>query len=402
MTSMLGCVDSAAFAQLMIYKILFTLSRVRAVDMVFLRSARTTMGWHLTRLDKMADAVLVGSLGMQSAHSDESDMFAGKTTAYLNALMSRSAAIAAIYGVGDDDRTHPVPRDGNIMGEVTYTPHKGIIQKYPGRAVLMLTYTCAAHCRYCQRQDRVGRGFDAEGRLSRDEIMSAVDWIGSRPGIREVILTGGDPLTYPGGLMFASELLAATSNVQVVRIHTRFPLQYPTKIDFEVMRTLGQLSKPCFVGLHVDHPDELTLEAIEAIQKLRRCGLILRSQTVFLKGVNDSVEALDKLFWSLYGLGVVPEYIYHCVNVESAERFVMKLSDEVRIMSELRQRLSGNAYPHHILNIPGAFGKIPLPVNAWDVDLSSMRDFDGIVHSLSENGRLLSDEGHSMERLDAG
>jgi lysine 2,3-aminomutase len=328
---------------------------------------------------------------MRPTYGDERNMFVGKTTTYLRDLMGRSAAIEAIYGIGGDDLATPVPVNGNIMGEAELTPHRGIIQKYAGRVVVLMTYSCAAHCRYCQRQDRVGRGFDEQGRLSQDAILSAVDWIGSHPDIREVILTGGDPLTYPSGLKLASERLAAVPNVQVLRIHTRFPLQYPSKLDFGMLRTLGQLSKPCFLGLHVDHPDELTGEVIEAIQKLRQCGLILRSQTVFLKGVNDSVETLENLFWSLYGLGVVPEYIYHCIPVAPATRFVMKLSDEVSIMSELRQRLSGGAYPHHVINIPGVFGKILLPTNAWDVDFGSIRDFDGVVHPLSEDGQLLLD-----------
>jgi len=331
---------------------------------------------------------------------DENSIFAGKVTPHLRALMAQSAAIDTIYRVGDADREMPVPQNGNITGEAQYTPHKGIVQKYAGRAILILTYTCAAHCRYCQRQDRVGRNLDAEGRLSPADIMSAVDWIESRPDIREVIVTGGDPLTYPEGLRLASERLAAAANVQVLRVHTRFPLQYPGKVDFAAMAALGQLPKPCFMGLHVDHPDELTPEVIDTIQRLRRCGFILRSQTVFLKGVNDTVEVLDRLFWSLYGLGVVPEYIYHCIPVPPAARFVMKLADEVRIMSELRQRLSGNAYPHHIVNLPGTFGKIVLPTGAWNVDLRSMRDFDGIVHSLTEDGRLVSAESRHAETPD--
>jgi lysine 2,3-aminomutase len=321
----------------------------------------------------------------------QADIFVGKTTPYLRALMKRSGAIEAVYRVTDDDRTAPVPPNGDITGEAQHTRHRGIVEKYAGRAVVLLTYTCAAHCRYCQRQDRVGRNLDAEGRLSRDEIVSAVRWIGDHTDVREVILTGGDPLTYPEGLRFASELLSATAHVKVLRAHTRFPLQHPSKIDFTVMEALGRLARPYYLGLHVDHPDELTPETVEAIRRLRGCGFILRSQTVFLRGVNDSAEVLGRLFWSLYELGVVPEYIYHCIPVAPAARFVMSLSDEVRIMSELRKILSGNAYPHHIVNIPGTKGKILLPTDAWNVDLGSMRDFDGVVHSLGENGQLLHD-----------
>lgn len=326
--------------------------------------------------------------------------FVGKTTPYLRALMTGSAAIEAIYGVGNDDRLVPVPANGNITGEALYSPLKGVIQKYAGRAVLLLTYTCAAHCRYCQRQDRVGRGLDGEGRLSRADIQAAIDWIRGRPDIREVIVTGGDPLTYPEGLTFASEQLVALDNVKVIRAHTRFPLQYPGKTDFKAMQRLGQLPKPYYLGLHVDHPDELTPEASEAIRELRRCGLILRSQTVFLNGINDSVEVLEKLFWTLYELGVIPEYIYHCIPVAPAARFVMKLADEVRIMSDLRRRLSGNAYPHHIINIPGTFGKIPLPTNAWNVDLRSLRDFDGAEHRLTEDGDLVRNSRRTVEKAD--
>jgi lysine 2,3-aminomutase len=323
------------------------------------------------------------------AHAARGDFFERKTTAYLRSLMGQSEAIEAIYGARADDRLVAVPRNGNVMHEREYSAEDGLVQKYQGRAILLLTYTCAAHCRYCQRQDRVGRGLDAQGRMTREAIEAAAEWIGQRPDIREVILSGGDPFTYPKGMMLASEHLAAIPHVQVLRAHTRFPLQHPGKFDHTTLKALGGLTKPYYLGLHVDHPDELTPEVIDDIKRLRAYGFILRSQTVFLKGINDSVEVLERLFWSLYALGVTPEYIYHCIPLAPALRFVMLLADEVEIMSQLRQRLSGNAYPHHVVNIPGTFGKILLPTNAWKCDLSVMRDFDGVVHQLTEDGRCL-------------
>lgn len=129
--------------------------------------------------------------------------------------------------------------------------------------------------------------------------------------------------------------------------------------------------------MHVDHPDELTSETVNALARLRRIGLILLSQTVFLKGINDDEGSLKKLFESLYHLGVIPYYIFRCDSVAGLERFVCNIQDERRIMTNLCRELSGIAVPTYVVDVPGR-GKIPVPLEFWDgVDLSQCRDFDG-------------------------
>src|SRR5699024_4599076 len=133
-----------------------------------------------------------------------------------------------------------------------------------------------------------------------------------------------------------------------------------------------------YLSLHIDHPDELTPGVVDLIGELRRIGYILISQSVFLKGVNDDVETLAKMFLELFQLGVRPYYIYHCQRIPTTKRFEMKLADEVEIMSELRERLSGLAYPQHVIDLPAARGKVVVPSNHWNWDPSVTRDFDGL------------------------
>src|SRR5699024_10177908 len=144
---------------------------------------------------------------------------------------------------------------------------------------------------------------------------------------------------HPKGLDLLFSELSEVEHVRVLRIHTRFPLQWPERVDMELMSRLARTKPTVYLSLHIDHPDELTPGVVDLIGELRRIGYILISQSVFLKGVNDDVETLAKMFLELFQLGVRPYYIYHCQRIPTTKRFEMKLADEVEIMSELRERL---------------------------------------------------------------
>lgn len=310
------------------------------------------------------------------------DRFAEKTTTHLRKLAESSLAIRRMYFFDPEKENFPARRDVDLFLEKKLTRTKGLVYKYPGRVIVLLSYTCAANCRYCERQDRVGVGLDQEGRLTDAEIRNAVEFVSQHPEIREVIFSGGDPLTHPEGLLFAAREMAHLEQVKILRVHTRFPIQLPEKTDVELIRQLVDLPPTFYLSLHIDHPDELTAEIVALIGELRRTGAILLCQSVFLKGVNDDEDTLYRLFTRLAELGVRPYYIYHCHPIPTTMHYVMPLEDEIALMSRLRERLSGVACPQHIFEMRQTTGKLLVPSDHWNTDLTEVRDFLGVRHDV--------------------
>ena len=307
----------------------------------------------------------------------DNDRFAEKTTAHLRSLAEESDAVRQMYFFDPEHEDVPANRDVDLFLEKKLTCTKGLVYKYPGRCIVLLSYTCAANCRYCERQDRVGVGLDDDGRLTDAEIRCAAQFVSQHTEITEVIFSGGDPLTHPQGLRLAGQLMAEIPHVRILRIHTRYPLQLPSKVDFELLEEIALLGPTFYLSLHVDHPTELTPDVQEVIRRLRRLGAILLCQSVFLKGINDDLEVLIRLFTRLAELGVRPYYIYHCHPIVTTMRFVMRLEDEIALMSRLRERLSGVACPQHIFEMRHTTGKLAVPTDHWSVDLAHVRDFAG-------------------------
>jgi lysine 2,3-aminomutase len=303
------------------------------------------------------------------------DRFKEKVTPHLRALAETSDAVRTMYFYDPEHEDVPVNVDADLFFEKELTESKGLVIKYAGRALMLLSYTCAANCRFCERQDRVGVGLDAEGRMTEEEVDRAVEVLAGLPHISEVIFSGGDPLTNPKGLERAVALLSALPHVTNLRIHSRFPMQNPRAVDFDLLARIVDQPDVFHFSIHVNHPDELTPDCVEAIRRLRKMGFVMLSQSVFLKGVNDDVDTLETLFTRLFKLGVRPYYLYHCQPIPTTIRFVMGLDDEVRIMSELRVRLSGLAFPQHVLELQHTTGKIIVPSDHWDFDRSRVRDF---------------------------
>ncbi len=308
--------------------------------------------------------------------------FQEKTTPFLRSLITISPAVASIYKEDPATETFPVNTERDILYEKRHSPVKGTIYKFNGRIVVLLSYSCAAYCRYCERQDRVGVGLDAEGYLQTADIQAIVAYIKTRPEINEVVLSGGDPLTNPKGLKLLAHLLSVVEHVKIFRIHTRVPLQQPSLVDLALLQEVSSLFPACYFSVHIDHPDELTSETERLLQRIRLTGYIMLAQSVFLKGVNDDVSTLQLLFSRLAELGIRPYYIYHCQAIPTTMRFVMPLSDEIRIMTELRERLSGIAFPQHVIDLQHARGKVIVPTNHWNTDFTEVKDFDRTCFSV--------------------
>ncbi len=303
-----------------------------------------------------------------------------RLTPYLRTMSEKSPAIATQHVRSELEEYDSNSFLTDPLAEDSHEVVKGLVHKYDNRALIKATLRCAAHCRFCTRYRQIG---SPEGDLSKDDVGNIGNYVRDHPEINDVILSGGDPLYVPKTAMDILQTLRPIDTVKVFRIGTRLPVHNPRSFDTPLLRETVELAddigkeRPFFVLMNFQHPDELTDETLRVVKMLRRTSMTLLSQTVFLKGVNNSTEVLRKLFEGLYHNGVMPYYIYRCDYARGVERFVCDIEEEQRIMTELRSSLSGIAYPTYVVDLPG-HGKVPVPLSYWDgVDLSHARDFKG-------------------------
>jgi len=232
----------------------------------------------------------------------------------------------------------------------------GLIHRYPDRCLLLLTTYCAVHCRFCFRREVVGK-------VRAVDFESIVQYLKEHQEVKEIILSGGDPFSFPVGFLKSlSEYLTPLDHIRTWRFHTRIPAVDPSSVKGEWLTELAVMgvSKRLIIVLHVDHPTEVTLEFIDLIKQLHSIGCVLLSQTVLLKGVNDSAEVLGKLFRSLIEAGVKPYYLHHLDQVVGTDHFRISIDAGKRIYTSLRGNISGICNPEYVLDLPGGFGKVPV------------------------------------------
>jgi lysine 2,3-aminomutase len=253
---------------------------------------------------------------------------------------------------------HPAERVDPI-GDDLKSPVKGLVHRYADRVLLKLVSTCAVYCRFCFRRETVGQG---EAALSEAEMAAALAYIEARPEIWEVVLTGGDPLTLsPRRLAQATGALAAIPHVKILRWHTRLPVAAPERVTAAMAEALTSgHDKTVFVALHSNHPRELTAEARAACKRLIDRGIVMVSQSVLLKGVNDDAETLEALMRAFVETRIKPYYLHHGDLAPGTAHFRTTIAEGQALMRQLRGRLSGLAQPTYVLDIPGAHGKIPI------------------------------------------
>ena len=309
----------------------------------------------LTTPAALADAGLLAADDVPGL-AGVAERYAIGITPGIAALSAAHPAIARQFVPSTDELTINPGERADPIGDQAHAPVKGIVHRYPDRLLLMPTLSCAVYCRFCFRRESVGEA----GVLSMDEMAAAIDYIRAAPGVWEVILTGGDPLTLSPRRL--SEILAALDSiphVKTIRIHTRVPVAAPERIDTVLIGALTRLSKPVYVGIHCNHAAELTPEVKAACGRLAEAGIPLLAQTVLLKGVNDDVDALDALFRGLVETRVRPYYLHHLDLAPGTGHFRVPVEEGQRLIGALRGRLSGLALPTYILDIPGGAGKVP-------------------------------------------
>ena len=246
--------------------------------------------------------------------------------------------------------------EADPLSEGHDSPVPLIVHRYPDRALLLVTDFCAAYCRYCTRSHMVSKKIHAGTKL----IDGAIAYIKDHPEIRDVIISGGDPLTQSDErLEYILSRLRAIPHLEIIRIGSKVPIVLPMRITGKLVRMLKKYH-PIFMSLHFTHPDEMTQEVKTACKMLADAGIPLGSQTVLLKGINDNVETMKKLMHELLKARVRPYYIYQCDPIPGSSHLRTPVSKGLEIIKGLRGFTSGYAIPHYVIDAPGGGGKIPL------------------------------------------
>lgn len=242
------------------------------------------------------------------------------------------------------------------LNEIGSSPVPGIVHRYPDRALFTVTQFCSSYCRYCTRSHSVGK----LGHLTKIEWDRAFRYLEKHTEIRDVIISGGDPLTMNDSrLEYLLSSLRSIKHIEILRIGTKVPVVLPQRITPRLVSMIRRYN-PLFMSLHFTHPDELSPETRKACGRLADAGIPLGSQTVLLKGINDDPEVMKSLMQKLLTVRVRPYYIYQCDLIPGSSHFRTTVEKGIDIIENLRGHTSGYAVPQFVIDAPGGGGKIPI------------------------------------------
>lgn len=273
------------------------------------------------------------------------------------------------------------------IGDLSHSPVEGIVHRYPDRVLLKAVHVCPVYCRFCFRREMVGP--QGLGTLGPAALDAAIAYIAGNAQIWEVILTGGDPLVLsPRRLRDLMRRLGDIAHVKVVRVHSRVPVVQPERVDEEMISALLASGKTTYLAVHANHPREFTPQARDALAGLASGGLVLVSQSVLLRGVNDDVETLAELMRAFVENRVKPYYLHHPDLAPGTGHFRLGIAEGQALVAALRGRISGLAQPTYVLDIPGGHGKAVIgasPISSGD-DGHTVRDWQGTAHTYPPRG----------------
>ncbi|MEM1433746.1 MAG: lysine-2,3-aminomutase-like protein [Pseudomonadota bacterium] len=286
------------------------------------------------------------------------------------------------------------------IGDAARSPVPGIVHRYPDRALLKVTHLCTVYCRFCFRRELIGSNADAP--LTPAQLDAALTYIDRTPELWEVILTGGDPLALSNRrLRDIVERLAAVPHLKVLRIHTRIPVADPARIDAELIELLTLPGLTAVIAIHANHAQEFGSEARGAVARLANAGITLRSQTVLLRGINDSVETLAELMRTFVELRISPYLLHHPDLARGTSHFRVSLAEGQALLRALRGRFSGLCQPDYVIDLPGGFGKVPVSPGYEGRDGEGnpvLTDYQGDTHPLPPNAQGNTDEAAAPQR----
>jgi lysine 2,3-aminomutase len=273
------------------------------------------------------------------------------------------------------------------LSEDTDSPVHGITHRYPDRVLFHVSNICAMYCRHCTRKRKVG---DVDHVPSKSDMLEGIEYIRNNPQIRDVLLSGGDPLMLPDSTLdWLLREITQINHIEVVRIGTRIPVVLPYRITDELLNVLRKY-KNLWINTHFNHPRELTDSAREALLKLTDLGIPMGNQTVLLADVNDCPKIMKRLVHRLVQNRVRPYYMYQCDLSEGLSHFRTPIGKGIEIMESLIGHTSGFAIPTYVIDAPGGGGKIPVMPNyiiSWSTNKVVLRNYEGIMTTYKEPDR---------------
>ena len=330
---------------------------------------------------------------------EEAGLIAGTRHAQLSDVAARYAiaitpAMAAL--IDPDDPNDPISRQfipdaaelvrlpqerADPIGDTAHSPVEGIVHRYPDRVLLKAVHVCPVYCRFCFRREMVGP--QGLGTLASQAMDRAFAYIADHPEIWEVILTGGDPLVLsPRRLRDLMQRLARIDHVKIVRFHTRVPVVEPERVDDAMVDALRASGKTTYLAVHANHPREFSRAARQAFANLVDGGIVLISQSVLLRGVNDDVETLAALMRGFVENRIKPYYLHHPDLAPGTGHFRVGVEEGQALVAALRGRISGLCQPTYVLDIPGGHGKADIGAAsiAGTEGCFTVRDWQGGDH----------------------
>jgi lysine 2,3-aminomutase len=306
-------------------------------------------------------------------------LFRVGVTPYYASLMDRADPTCPIRM-----QSIPSPRELDIrdeeltdpLGEDTHNPTPAVFHKYPDRVLLLALDRCAIYCRHCNRRRLVG----GDDPTTRDELEDALDYIGRTARIRDVLISGGDPLLLSTGKLDAIlGRLRAMPHIEIIRLGTRVPVVMPMRVDDELVAMLRR-HHPLYVNTHFNHPVEITAEARAACERMVDAGIPVGNQAVLLRGVNSSVRCMRALMRELLKMRVKPYYLFQGDTVVGTDHLRTPVDKAIEILDGMRGWMSGMAIPHLVIDAPGGGGKIPIGpqyLQRIDADWVHLRNYRG-------------------------
>ncbi len=295
-------------------------------------------------------------------------------------------------------RKQVIPREGEMqqapeelldpVGEESTMPVPGLVHRYPDRVLFLVTDRCAAYCRYCTRSRLVSNAQDYN---FHPEFEQGLQYIESHPEVRDVLISGGDPLLLSDKKIDTLlSRLRAIPHVEFIRIGSRIPIFLPQRITPELCEIFKKHG-PIWMSIHTNHPSECTQELKEACDRLSFAGVPLGNQSVLLQGVNDSVEVMRSLIHRLLMMRVRPYYLYQCDLITGSSHFRTVVEKGVEIIRGLRGSTTGYAIPQYVIDAPGGGGKIPINPNyieAIEDGVVKLRNYEGRSFAYPKNSAL--------------
>ncbi|MCL1908138.1 MAG: lysine 2,3-aminomutase [Holophagaceae bacterium] len=286
----------------------------------------------------------------------------------------RMQSVPQLDELHDDDSELSDP-----LHEDVDSPVPGLTHRYPDRVLLLVTNICSMNCRHCTRRRLVG---DTDHHMAEENIQKAIEYIKNTPAVRDVLISGGDPLVLSDDkLESVIRRVREIDHVEIIRLGTRIPVVLPQRITGDLVNMLKKYH-PIYVNTHFNHPKEITAEVREACAMLSDAGIPLGNQSVLLKGLNDDPVVMKKLVHKLLAIRVKPYYIYQCDLSLGISHFRTSVSKGIEIIENLRGHTTGMAVPTFVVDAPGGGGKIPVMPNyliSMGDGRAILRNYEGVI-----------------------